>query len=88
MSWTIPQSDVTITQYQVQYKTDEATTWSSCPLVSGSPPAISTVVNEMNSGSEYTVRVRAMSAVGAGKWSEEHRQRIGGELYALLPTCQ
>ena len=69
--WAIPQSDMTITQYQVQYRTKEATSWSSCPPVSGSPPATSTVVNELKSGFEYKVRVRAWSAVGAGKWSDE-----------------
>ena len=71
---------MTITQYQVQYKTDETTSWSNCPPVSGSPPATSTVVNGMNTGSKYTVRVRARSAVGAGQWSSV--QTIGKELYA------
>ena len=71
VSWTIPQSDMTITQYQVQYRTKEATSWNSCPPVSGSPPATSTVVNGLKSGFEYKVRVRAWSAVGAGNWSDE-----------------
>ena len=37
----------------------------------------------MKTGSEYKVRVRARSAVGAGKWSKEHTQKSGSELCAL-----
>ena len=73
---------MTITQYQVQYRTDDTTSWSSCPPVSGSPPANFTVVNGMNTNSKYKVRVRARSAVGVGQWSEEYP--IGSELCALL----
>jgi len=77
VTWAIPQSDMPITQYQVQYRTDEAPSWNSTLPLSGSPPPSSTVLNGMRSGYDYILRVRAMSVVGAGEWSEEQTQRIG-----------
>ena len=86
VTWAIPQSDVPITQYQVQYRTDE--TWSSAPLLSGSPPPSSTVLNGMQAGYEYKVRVRALSVVGAGEWSSEQTQRIGSTfVHCNLPDA-
>ena len=81
VTWAIPQSDMNITQYQVHHvhRTSKLTSWSSGPLLSVSPPATSTVVNGMDSGSECKVKVRAMSVVGAGKWSEEQKKRFGSE---------
>ena len=76
MTWAIPQSDMPITQYQVQYRSDQAPSWSSAPPLSGSPPPSSTVLNGMHSGFVYILRVRAMSDVGAGEWSEEQTQRV------------
>ena len=67
VTWAIPQSDMPITQYQVQYRTNAS--WSSAPPLSGSPPSNSTVLNGMQAG--CIVRVRAMSDVGGGKWSAE-----------------
>ena len=68
VTWAIPQSDMPITQYQVQYRTDD-TSWSNAPPLSGSPPSTFTVLNGMQAG--CIVRVRAMSDVGGGKWSPE-----------------
>ena len=87
VSWAIPQSDMNITQYQVQYRTDETTSWSSGNLVSVSPPATSTIVNVTKLCSEYIFRVRAVSAVGAGQWSAEQTQRIGSEFYTCTVAC-
>ena len=86
VTWAIPQSDLTITQYQVQYRTGKTKSWSSGTLLSVSPPATFTLLNGMHYGSEYIVRVRARSAVGAGEWSAEQTQRIGSEFHALLPV--
>ena len=69
VNWTTPQSDVNISQYQVQYRRSGTTSWSSATPLSGSPPATSTVLTGLDAGTEYNVRVRAVSAAGAGEWS-------------------
>ena len=68
VTWTTPPSDVSISQYQVQYRRSETTSWSSAAPVSGSTTF--TYLEELVAGSEYQVQVRAMSAIGNGTWSE------------------
>ena len=84
VTWAIPQSDLLITQYQVQYRTDD-TSWSSAPPLSGSPPSTSTVLNGMHAG--CIVRVRALSDVGGGEWSPE-QMLVGTFIYILLFACR
>ena len=67
VTWTTPLSDVSISQYQVQYRRSGTTSWSSAAPVSGS--TTSTYLEELVAGSEYQVRVRAVSAIGNGVWS-------------------
>ena len=68
VTWTAPQSDVSISQYQVQYRRSGATSWSSAAPVSGS--TTSTYLEELVAGTEYQVQVRGVSAIGNGTWSE------------------
>ena len=68
VTWTTPQSDVSISQYQVEYRRSGTTSWSSAAPVSGS--TTSTYLEELVAGSDYQVRVRAVSAIGNGMWSE------------------
>ena len=75
VSWTTPQSDVAISEYQVQYKRSGTTFWSSATPLSGSPPVTSTILIGLNVGTEFNVRVKAVSAVGAGMWSVEQTER-------------
>ena len=75
VNWTTPQSDLTISQYEVHYKRSGTTSWNSTTPLSGSPPATSTNLTGLDAGTEYNVRVRAVSAVGAGMWSVEHTER-------------
>ena len=69
VSWTPPQSEVAITEYQVQYKISGTTSWNSATPFSVSPPATSTILTGLDAGTEYNVRVKAVSAVGDGMWS-------------------
>ena len=76
VNWTTPQSDVNISQYQVQYRRSGTTFWSSQVTISGSPPATSsTVLTGLDAGTEYNVIVRAVSELGAGEWSVEQTER-------------
>ena len=69
VNWTTPQSDVNISQYQVEYRRSGMTSWSSATPFSSSPPVTSTILTGLDPGTEYNVRVRAVSAAGAGEWS-------------------
>ena len=67
VTWTIPQSDVTISQYQVEYKI-RSTDWRAANLVSPGSTT-STLLEALDAGTVYEVRIRAMSAIGNGTWS-------------------
>ena len=68
VSWTTPQSDLPISEYEVAYK---SVTALMTVTLSVSPPASSTILTRLDAGVEYIVRVRALSEIGAGAWSEE-----------------
>ena len=70
-NWTTPQSDEPISHYRLQYRI-HGTTWGSQRIVY--PPQTSTVV-PLSAGTEYNVRVRAVSAVGTGNWSAVQTER-------------
>ena len=63
VNWTTPQSDVSISQYHVQY-TNETPSWTSA-----STSAVFTILTGLNADTNYSVRVRAESAAGSGNWS-------------------
>ena len=66
VTWTIPQSDVPISQYQVEYKSGMK--WRVAnPISLGS--ATSTLLEALDAGTVYEVRIRAVSAIGNGTWS-------------------
>ena len=68
VNWTTPQSDVAISQYLIQYR-NETPSWTSTFKVLGSPPAVFATLTGLNADTKYSVRVRAVSAVGHGNWS-------------------
>ena len=67
VGWTAPQSDRTIQYYQVDYRVSGSTTWST---VSPNPTSTSTTLENLQLGTTYEVRVRAVSDVGNGTWSD------------------
>ena len=87
VTWTTPQSDRNISRYQVQYKRNGTTSWINAANISGSPPATSTtLLTGLFAGTEYNVRVRALSDVGAGMWSVERTERTFSDS-ELLVCC-
>ena len=74
VNWAFPQTDLAIFQYKVQYKIKGTTVWDYV-TIRGSPPLTSTTLNKLNAGTEYSVRVQAVSAAGAGMWSAVQTKR-------------
>ena len=74
VNWAIPQTDLAIFQYKVQYKIKGTTVWDSV-TTRGSPPLTSTILNKLRAGTEYSVRVQAVSAAGDGMWSAVQTKR-------------
>ena len=66
--WSTPQSDLPITEYEVQYRARDTEQWRSHSV---SPPSNSILLTGLDAGAGYIVRVRAVSEIGAGAWSEE-----------------
>ena len=75
VSWTTPKGELPISEYEVEYRTSDTESWINSTRHSVSPPAKSTILTGLDAGVEYIVRVRALSEIGAGAWSEEHRVR-------------
>ena len=69
VTWTPPQSDVAVSHYQVEYRRSGTASWSSATPSSAVPPATSTILSGLVAGTDYSVRVRAVSEIGAGMWS-------------------
>ena len=67
VTWTTPQSDLPISHYQVEYRRS-GTNWRAAnPVSPGS--TTSTVLEALDAGTVYEVRMRAVSAIGNGTWS-------------------
>ena len=74
-NWTIQQSDEPISKYILLYRIHGTTPWGNEHVVSGSPPQNSAFVTRLAAGTEYDVRVRAVSAEGEGNWSAVQTER-------------
>ena len=72
-TWTIPQSDEPIAKYILRYTIHGTTSWGGQHTTS--LPQTSAIVPRLAAGTEYDVRVRALSAVGAGNWSGVQTER-------------
>ena len=84
VSWTAPQSDRTIQYYQVDYRVSGSTTWST---VSPNPTTTSTTLENLQLGTTYEVRVRAVSDIGNGIWSDTSSETtVDGRINLLKNT--
>ena len=88
VTWTTPQSDVTISQYQVEYRR-QRTNWRAANLVSPGSNT-STLLEALDAGTVYEVRIRAVSAIGNGTWSRvesetTYKSELSSELKLVQP---
>ena len=82
VTWTTPQNDVTISQYQVQYRRQRNSFWGKVDIVSPGSTT-STLLEALDAGTVYEVRIRAVSAIGNGTWSRvESETTYMSELYS------
>ena len=80
VTWTTPQSDVTISKYQVEYK-KRSTDWRAAANLVSPDSATSTLLEALEGGTVYEVRIRAVSTIGNGRWSRvESETTYKGEL--------
>ena len=84
VTWTTPHSDVAISRYEVQYRRNGTTSWGSQTTISGSPPGTATILTGLDAGTEYNVRVRAVSELGDGEWSVEQTERTFGSKFVCM----
>ena len=64
--WSAPSSNRTIQHYQVDYRVGTSSSWSTW---SPNPTSTSVTLTGLQGGTTYQVRVRAVSDVGNGEWS-------------------
>ncbi len=68
VTWTALQNVANLSEYRVQYKHNGTLSWDH--RASAQPYSTSILLPALLPGTEYNVRVRAVSAAGEGEWSE------------------
>ena len=71
VTWNQPTSDRTIQHYEVQYRKQGVSSWTS---VTPNPTTRQTTISNVDKGSVYIVQVRAVSDVGSGQWRSANSQ--------------
>ena len=72
VTWNQPTSDRPTQHYEVQYRKQGVSSWTS---VTPNPTTRQTTIRNVDKGSVYTVQVRAVSDVGSGQWRNATSQR-------------
>ena len=88
VSWTPPQSNVTISEYHVQYRKSGTTNWGS--QATATSTATSVTLSPLEPGTEYDVRVIARSGnktTGEGEWSEVQTEKTFGRKFECIVCC-
>ena len=68
VTWTALQNVANLLEYRVEYRRNAALKWDN--RVSAQSYSTSTLLPALLPGTEYNVRMRAVSAAGEGEWSE------------------
>ena len=74
VTWTAVQNVTNLSEYCVQYSRSGDLLWGNTSAVSVQPNSTSTLLPALLPGTEYNVRVKAVSAAGDGEWSEVHTE--------------
>ena len=69
VTWTALQNVADLSYYCVQYRRS-GESWDNTSTVSVQPNSTSTLLPALLPGTEYNVRMRAVSTAGKGEWSE------------------
>ena len=72
VTWIALQNDTKLLEYHVEYSRNEEFSWNY--TVNLQPYSTSTLLPALLPGTEYYVRVRAVSTAGEGEWSKEHTE--------------
>ena len=72
VTWTALQNVANLSEYQVEYRRNGELNWGN--RVNRRPYTNSALLPALLPGTEYNVRVRAVSAAGEGEWSEVHTE--------------
>ena len=72
VTWIALQNDTNLLEYHVEYSRNGEFNWNY--TVSTQPYSTSTLLPALLPGTEYNVRVRAVSTAGEGEWSKKHTE--------------
>ena len=83
-TWNQPTSDRSIQHYEVQYRKQGVFSWTS---VTTNPTTRQATIRNVDKGSVYNVRVRAVSDVGSGQWRSTTSQRTYMGMNKIPSKC-
>ena len=86
VSWTAPADNGSaITDYDVQYSSDDGATWTEWNA-SNTSTTTSATITGLTNGTEYLVQVRAANTLGDGPWSPSATLKAGVPAAPAAPT--
>ncbi len=86
VSWTAPADNGSgITDYDVQYSSDDGTTWTEWNA-GNTGTSTSATITTLTNGTEYQVQVRAANTLGDGPWSPSATLKAGVPAAPAAPT--
>ena len=85
VNWSAPSSDHPIQHYQVDYRVDTSGSWSTW---SPNPTSTSVKLTDLQRGTTYQVRVRAVSEVGNSTWSDIANHTTFDGMFPVSHSCK
>ena len=85
VNWSASSSDLLIQHYQIDYRVDTSGSWS---IWSPNPTSTSVTLTDLQGGTTYQVRVRAVSEVGNSTWSDIANQTTFDGMFPVSHRCK